>query len=132
MPRTLVQRVGQGSASLLALVLWCSSCNGLIGGMMTGSGEANYFRDYKRLGSIAKLATSYMGSGGDRALGHSPSNSSTILPLQRHFSVLTKFAHVESRLSGHKRQREVVFYAPVNLCDRRACSASVAVGLWRV
>ncbi len=28
---------------------------------MTGSGEANYFRDYKRLGSIAKLATSYMG-----------------------------------------------------------------------
>jgi hypothetical protein len=51
------------------------------------------------------------------------------LPLQRHFRVLTKFAHVESRLSECKRQREVVFYAPVNLCDRRACSASVAVGL---
>ena len=31
------------------------------------------------------------------------------LSLQRHFSVLTKFAHVESRLSGRKRQREVVF-----------------------
>src|SRR5215813_8544859 len=59
MPRTLVQRVGQGSASLLALVLWCSSCNGLIGGMMMGPGKANYFRDYKRLGPIAKLATSY-------------------------------------------------------------------------
>jgi len=43
--------------------------------------------------------------------------------------VLTKFAHVESRLSGRKRQREVVFYAPVSLCDRRPCSASVAVGL---
>jgi hypothetical protein len=43
--------------------------------------------------------------------------------------VLTKFAHVESRLSGRKRQREAVFYAPVNLCGRRACSASVAVGL---
>src|SRR5215510_1399676 len=51
------------------------------------------------------------------------------LTLQRHFRVLTKFAHVESRLSGHKRQREVVFYASVNLCDRRACAASVAVGL---
>src|SRR5438132_3099074 len=39
------------------------------------------------------------------------------LALQRHFSVMTKFAHVESRLSGRKRQREVVFYAPINLCD---------------
>src|SRR5207253_10675686 len=29
------------------------------------------------------------------------------LSLQRHFSVLTKFAYVESRLSGLKRQREV-------------------------
>jgi hypothetical protein len=27
------------------------------------------------------------------------------LTLQRHFRVLTKFAHVESRLSGRKRQR---------------------------
>jgi signal transduction histidine kinase len=31
------------------------------------------------------------------------------LSLQRHFSVLTKFAHVESRLSGRKRQREMLF-----------------------
>ena len=44
--------------------------------------------------------------------------------------MLTKFAYVESRLSGLKRQREVVFYVPVNLCDRRVCSASVAVGLY--
>src|SRR5262249_35620322 len=51
------------------------------------------------------------------------------LALQRHFRALTIFAHVESRLSGRKRPREVVFYAPLNLCDRRACSASVAVGL---
>jgi hypothetical protein len=49
--------------------------------------------------------------------------------LQRHFRVLTKFAHVESRFFGHKRQREVVLYVPVNLCARRACSTSVAVGL---
>jgi len=53
------------------------------------------------------------------------------LTLQRHFSVLTKFAHVESRLSGRNRQRGAVFYAPVNLCDRRVCSTSVAVGLTR-
>ena len=52
------------------------------------------------------------------------------LTLQRHFSVLTKFARVESRLSGRKRRREAIFYTPVNLCDRRACSASVAVGLY--
>src|SRR5438876_7918455 len=51
------------------------------------------------------------------------------LTLQRHFRVLTKFAHVESRLSGRKRQRKVVFYTPINLCDRRPCSTSVAVGL---
>ena len=51
------------------------------------------------------------------------------LPLQRHFRVLTKFIHVESRLSGRQRPTEAVFYAPINLCDRSACSASVAVGL---
>src|SRR5262245_25218033 len=59
----------------------------------------------------------------------SPLASGWHLPLQRHFRALTKFAHVESRLSGRKRQREVVFHAPVNLCDRRPCSTSVAVGL---
>jgi hypothetical protein len=36
----------------------------------------------------------------------------TTIPLQRLFSVLTKLAHVESRLSGRKRQREVVFTHP--------------------
>jgi hypothetical protein len=30
---------------------------------MMGSGEANYFRDYKSLGPIAKLATSYVDKG---------------------------------------------------------------------
>jgi hypothetical protein len=58
-----------------------------------------------------------------------PQNLRHVLALQRHFGVLTKFTHVESRLSGCKRQREVVFYTSVNLCDKRACSASVAVGL---
>jgi len=51
------------------------------------------------------------------------------LTLQRHFSVLTKCAHVESRFFGRRRQGKVVFYASVNLCDRRACSVSVAVGI---
>src|SRR2546426_4171005 len=49
--------------------------------------------------------------------------------LQRHFRVLTKFAHVELRLSGRLRRRGVMFYKLVNPCDRRACSTSVAVGL---
>ena len=56
------------------------------------------------------------------------SSSTQGISLQRHFRVLTKFAHVESRLSGRKRQKEVVFYTPVILCDRRSCSTSVAVG----
>jgi hypothetical protein len=60
---------------------------------------------------------------------YTPEGDRRSLTLQRHFRVLTKFAHVESWLSGRKRQKEKVFYAPVNLCDRRACSASVAVGL---
>src|SRR5215470_11630266 len=55
MPRTPVRGVGQGLASLQALVPWCSSCNGLMGGRVRCTGEANYFRDYKRLGVIATL-----------------------------------------------------------------------------
>jgi len=34
------------------------SCNGLVGRIGMCTGEANYFRYYKRLGVIAKLATS--------------------------------------------------------------------------
>src|SRR6266446_5108106 len=60
MPRTPVRRVGQESVSLQALVPWCSSCNGLMGGMVMRHGEGNYYRYYKRLGTFAKLATSYL------------------------------------------------------------------------
>src|SRR2546428_6298066 len=60
MRRTLVRKVGQESVSLQAVVPWCSSCNGLMGEMVRGAWETNYFRYYKRLGSIAKLATSYV------------------------------------------------------------------------
>src|SRR5262245_13564678 len=59
MPRTPVRRVGRESASLQALVPWCSSCNRLMGEMVRCAGEVNYFRYYKKLGPIAKLATSY-------------------------------------------------------------------------
>src|SRR5439155_21633433 len=66
MPRTPVRKVGQESASLQALVLWCSSCKGLMGGMVMRPGEANYYRYYKRLGAFAKFATSYFD---DRRIG---------------------------------------------------------------
>src|SRR2546427_5312618 len=59
MSQTRVQRVGQESVSLQALVPWCSSYNGLVGRIGMCTEEANYFRYYKRLGVIAKLATSY-------------------------------------------------------------------------
>ena len=44
------------------------------------------------------------------------------------FVWLTTFAHVESQLSGRKRQREVVFSAPVNLCIEEHVLQCVAVG----
>ena len=52
-----------------------------------------------------------------------------IVSLPCHLSVLTKFAHVELRLSGRLRRRIVIVYKPVNPRDRGACSGSVAVGL---
>src|SRR5215471_5832276 len=68
MPRTRVQRVGQESVSLQALGLLCSSGKGLMESRVMCTGEANYFRDYKRLGAIAKLATSYQKEDGERGI----------------------------------------------------------------
>jgi hypothetical protein len=51
------------------------------------------------------------------------------LALQRHFSVLTKFAHVELRVCGRKGRGKTSFDVPVNPCVRSICSRSVAVGL---
>src|SRR5262249_47520331 len=45
-------------ASLQVFGLLCSSGKGLMGRRVRCTGETNYFRDYKRLGAIAKLATS--------------------------------------------------------------------------
>ena len=59
MRRTLVQRVGQESVSLQALVPWCSSCNGLIARMVTYAGESDYPKHHKRLARLTKLATRY-------------------------------------------------------------------------
>src|SRR2546427_13138970 len=78
---------------------------------------------------IAKLDGRVFADHRPRASPSSAGRTPQAITLQRHFRVLTKFAHVESRLSGRKRQRKVVFYTPINLCDRRPCSTSVAVGL---
>ena len=51
------------------------------------------------------------------------------ITLQRHFSALTKFAHVASRFCGRKRRGKAAFDAPINPCVRSACSRSVAVGI---
>src|SRR5262249_59919589 len=48
---------------------------------------------------------------------------------QRHLSASTKFAHVESRLCGHKPPSKTVFYMSVNLCVRTHVCRSVVVGL---
>jgi predicted transposase YbfD/YdcC len=52
-----------------------------------------------------------------------------ILTLQRHFSALTKFAHVESRFCGRKRRGKAALEVPINPCAGSVCSRSVAVGL---
>src|SRR5262244_187420 len=52
-----------------------------------------------------------------------------LLPLQRHFGALAKFAHVESRFCGRKRRGKGAFDTPLNPCVRSACSTTVAVGL---
>ena len=51
------------------------------------------------------------------------------LSLQRHLSMSTKFAHVESRFCGHKQPGKTVFYTPINLCVRKHVYRSVVVGL---
>ena len=53
----------------------------------------------------------------------------SFLTLQRHFSALPKFAHVDSRFCGRKRRGAALFDVPINPCVRDACSKSVAVGL---
>src|SRR5262245_18266587 len=53
----------------------------------------------------------------------------SLLTLQRHFGVLSKFAHVESRLRGRQRRRKAALGVPINPCARRVCSRRVAVGL---
>src|SRR5262245_26443017 len=71
-----------------------------------------------------------LGSSSDMestALKHLPPRLPCRRPALRHSHMLTTFVHVESRFFGHKRQRSVVLYVPVNLCDRRACSTRVAV-----
>jgi hypothetical protein len=56
--------------------------------------------------------------------------SDLTLPLQRHFSTSTKFAHVESRFCGGKQRGKAAYCTSTNPCARRACSRSVAVGLF--
>jgi hypothetical protein len=51
------------------------------------------------------------------------------IALQRHLSMSTKFAHVESRFCGHKQPGKTVFYTPINLCVRKHVYRSVVVGI---
>ena len=52
-----------------------------------------------------------------------------LITLQRHFSALTKFAHVESRFCGRKRRGKAALEVPINPCAGSVRSRSVAVGL---
>ena len=67
-------------------------------------------------------------SGGRNSMSRCPASVCT-LTLQRHFSAMAKFAHVESRFCGHRRRGKAAFDVPVNPCVRSVCSRSVVVGL---
>src|SRR5215470_7980418 len=86
MPRTPVRRVGRESASLQAVVPWCSSCNRLMGEMVRCAGEVNYFRYYKKLGPIAKLATSYGADGAEGCRHRRASGQSALHRLSEQLS----------------------------------------------
>src|SRR5881409_356641 len=51
------------------------------------------------------------------------------ISLQRHLSASAKFAHVESRLCGHKRPGKAGFYTSTTLCVRKHVCRSVVVGI---
>src|SRR5262249_22136302 len=51
------------------------------------------------------------------------------ITLQRHFSALPKFAHVESWFCGRKRRGKAALDILVNPCVKSVCSRSVAVGI---
>jgi hypothetical protein len=51
------------------------------------------------------------------------------ITLQRRFSALTKFARVESRLFGLKRQRKAIFYTSITLVLETHFRRSVVVGI---
>jgi hypothetical protein len=61
--------------------------------------------------------------------GQNSTTEKSVITLQRHFGVLSKFAYVESRLCGRQRPRKAAFDVPINPCARSACSRSVAVGI---
>jgi hypothetical protein len=56
-------------------------------------------------------------------------DSFAILTLQRHFSALTKFAHVELRVCSRKRRGKAALDVPINPYVRSVGSRSVAVGI---
>src|SRR5438128_10767676 len=85
-------RVGQESASWQAVQSWCSSDKGLMGSRVMGAGESNCVRDYKRLGEMAKLATTYIVIAGRAAKRWT--NACHFCP--RHFSAVSRHDRLQS------------------------------------
>src|SRR5262245_39763922 len=106
MPRTRVRTAGQESASLQALVPWCSSCNGLMGRRGMCIGEANYFIYYKRLEVIAKLATSYI-HGRGRTKSQVGPHMPAMLALGPPIVVEAKHLRGHAELFGDKRHHDL-------------------------
>jgi hypothetical protein len=112
MRRTLVQKGGPESVSLQALVPWGSLGDGLMGRRVRCTGEANDFRYYKRLGAIAKLATSYMSNRIVQGLG-----LTTPSPAGLHEAVERLHRQGYAGTAQYIRAQAAHANAP---CDRRA------------
>src|SRR5881409_2642970 len=85
---------------------------------------ALFYEVDEQIGALPKHPEAHLWPSEVVTLGNSQE-----ITLQRHLSASAKFAHVESRLCGHKRPGKAGFYTSTTLCVRKHVCRSVVVGI---
>ncbi len=124
LPDSVHDRLAQHACPLREVVISPCGVRGFPGLLVPERGHGSSATPVLRE-SMAKCSC----SPGTKGVCSLPHGSNGTLSLQRHFSALTKFAHVESRFCGRQRRGNAAFDVSINPCVRSACSRSVAVGL---